>query len=497
MGDQEDHINLSFKQILAELVHKVNTMEFKDMRGELEDCEYSGFDDEQVEKVLAVAVNEAIQTKVDIRDIAKTKAKLWRLLGSPKKWPFRQSKERFIAIAKSPKEMAQYLLANATQQVVSNLIDHQFDIRWNTATGELADYTFYEFCNQDKTTKYFEYKPRLAHVKATLYKECRKVWYKDIPSKEELCPMVYIRVANGWVSWNAEGDEIIRDTEFPTWINQHIRDFIEKNADVQKSDDDSLKRALKNPTLYWAVLNDKDFISGKHLKLKPIGKTQVYVGRAINGIKGRWLTDSNNHCQMMENCLANVLAMTTYDPLRMEGIQLVDARLALARVRQHHQQQEDTEEKTALFVLKTFGDDFEKAEIRLMNSEASLKRAKESLDKAEESLDQAEASLDEARSTDEKNRREKKVDKCKREITRCENVKKEANEEVSKKNAEVEYCRNLKPTKLNINEFLTKAEKLHREGKRIDKPRWNIIPSKIYKDITWKPKDMGYGMNAM
>ena len=101
-----------------------------------------------------------------------------------------------------------------------------------------------------------------------------------------------------------------------------IKRFIEKNADKQNDDDASLEASLEKPTLYWAVLYEGDFITGENLKISDIGNTQVYVGKANKGIKGRWISDSDNHCEMMKSCLNNICAMTNYDPLRMKGIQL-------------------------------------------------------------------------------------------------------------------------------------------------------------------------------
>ena len=104
-----------------------------------------------------------------------------------------------------------------------------------------------------------------------------------------------------------------------SWINPRIRQFITENADVQRGDTESLKNTLKNkPTLYWAVLQDNDVFNVERsaLKLESISETQVYVGKANNGIRGRWTKDKDNHCQMMKKCLDNVFAMTTYDPLR-------------------------------------------------------------------------------------------------------------------------------------------------------------------------------------
>ena len=100
------------------------------------------------------------------------------------------------------------------------------------------------------------------------------------------------------------------------------------------------------------------------MELDEISRTQVYVGKANNGIRGRWTKDKGNHCDMMKKCLDNVNDMETYDPSRLKGIQLVDARLALAKVRR---------EKTALFVMKTFGDEVEKARRQLR---ASLDKAR-------------------------------------------------------------------------------------------------------------------------
>ena len=242
---------------------------------------------------------------------------------------------------------------------------------------------------------------------------------------------------------------------------------------------------LEKPTLYWAVIKDSDFPGDedemKDLKLKPIGSTQVYVGKANNGIKGRWLDDDSNHCEMMKKCLDNVWAMTTYDPMRLEGIQLVDARLALAKVRG---------EKTALFAIKTFGDDFEKAEIAVQkarnhfdelrksegswlsynpfkascddsDSDASEKslpaRASESLKEARKNLQSAK-SFFETLSKDSKTKNDKKDD------------------EVIKK--------------------LEDEEGYHRQGirRKTEERNFYIIPSDKY-ETTWKPTLMGYGMN--
>ena len=335
---------------------------------------------EQVMKVFTVAVNEAIQKKVDLRneDIYMVNQELRELLEIqqlqryisssivvvPRSWG------KMLKTATSPLDMAKFLKKDAPQW-----FEHQFDIRWHMTyprrkslpAGEPNDYKFYEFCDKMDTTEHFKYKPRLAHVKATLYKECRKESVYDLRSitKTKLCPRVYIRTTRGWIPLRAAGkskfnQENIYSSDL-SWIDRSIFKFITENADEQNFE--SLGKSIAKPTLYWAVLEDNDFVAGKNLKLESIGKTQVYVGRADKGIRGRWISGTN-HCAMMKKCLDNVCAMTTYDPSTLKGIQLVDARLVLAKVRK---------ENTALFVIKTFDDDVEKEKIAEKKIEMRLK----------------------------------------------------------------------------------------------------------------------------
>ena len=311
------------------------------MEVQLKDCGYdwfgSGFDSfgdsEQVMKVLAVAVNEAIQKKVHLQNQnLMVNQELHELLKNDDKPPPSNyflsevfpnlfdppvSWERMLQTARSPVDMAEFLKKDAPQWLVKKMIENQFDIRWNTQPphGEPDDYTFYQFCDKaEKTTKpkdfnFFKYIPRQAHVKATLYKECRRrsVYYLRSITKEKLCPIVYIRVADGWISWRADDEygldgETVYDinetdiNENVSWIDPSILKFIKENADEQVG---NLKNILAKPTLYWAVLNDRDFMSGGKLKLKSIGQTQVYVGKANNGIQGRWIKDKDNHCATM------------------------------------------------------------------------------------------------------------------------------------------------------------------------------------------------------
>ena len=410
----------------------------------------------QMMKALAVAVNEAIQEKkiepVD-KNSKQVNEKLYDLLarGNENMVPPKEYFRKEVTLSEdlkitSPRVLAEVsLLTDATHWVVASMIERQFAIKWDTVSGEPDDYSFYDFCDTEKTKKFFKYIPRLAHVKATLYKECRskqKMLHELLQEpKNSLCPEVCVKTVDGWTTWkapdkgNKEGEfrplpeDWVSSDEF-SWIDQSILQFITDDADIQKPDLNSLKQSLENPTLYWAVIKDRDFPpiqNSENLELKSIGQTQVYVGKANNGIKGRWLEDSGNHCKMMKKCLDNVWAMATYDPMRLEEIQLVDARLALAKVREK-ETEENNREKTALFVIKTFGDDLEKAEVAVQK----------------------------ALSKDSKTKNDKKDPKV---------IKK-----------------------------LEDEERYHRQGKRDKSLKRNIIPYDKYK-MTWKPTLMGCGMN--
>ena len=504
----------------------------------------------QVMKALALAVNEAIQEKVNLSQINlnngwKEYLQLKQLLEVPSSKSLHDYfVNRTIPLeAKSPLDMAKYLKKDVPQWFVRNIIQHQFDIRWYTPTRKPNDYNFYQFCDMNNTTRLLKYTPRLAHVQATLFKKCRRICgvQRISESKKQLCPTVYIKTNDGWKTWQAQDGEFghVEDINVDlSWIDPHILEFITQNADVQRGDSiESLKDSLKKPTLYWAVLKDGDFIPGQNLKLESISQTQVYVGKADNGIRGRWTKDKGNHCEMMKKCLDRVCAMTTYDPSRLEGIQLVDARLALVKVRQVTEptpdlfpRQKPQEEKTALFVIKTFGDDVEKADLKLrasynvireflqeiqikklelkstfnlfrkeeeeiMNDEFKIfKYEKTFSDYAEKSSDEIQAELDTIQ--DYLDVVEEYLNKVQRpSFKNYQEMVKKLQEELPEAKTCVHDFRNASNTSKSVAKELLKAtEGKHRIGKRDIGTKLNIIPSDVLKN-RWEPKDMRYGMN--
>ena len=479
-------------------------------------------------KALAVAVDQAVRENIEKKiepvdeSSKKVNQELYDLLARgyemnkpPHEYFLKRPNLSKTSQITSPRVLAEVCLtSNATQWVVASMIQHQFDIKWDTPTGKPADdYSFYDFCNTEKTKKFFVYKTRQAHVKATLYKEYCKdpKKYEEIlddalrKSKKTLCPKVYFSTINGWMAWQAYDEEQnereeFREVDFPEWIDKDIRKFIKEHADTQTLDDESLKNGktnpLEKPTLYWAVIKDRDFPSDEdkmdRLELKPIGQTQVYVGKANNGIKGRWLEDSDNHCQMIKKCLDNVGAMTTYDPMRLEGIQLVDARLALAKVR---------EEEMALFVIKTFGDDLEKAENDVQEAKASLHKAEESLREAKTSLQLREA--EEQPQSSQRTQNASSTESAQTDDIPCELESLQADvekrqEELDRANKAVLKLRSKAKSELRDDgiDQLKRAENSHLKGYREEKPCKISIISSQEPRMKWEPTNMAYGMNC-
>ena len=379
MGEREDlSVAVVLKNLKALATRLYEDEDFrKKIAKELTDEGYKGCDDkdaDQVIRVLARAVTSPLIKFVDIQ--INNNEQLNKLLASPSG----RSKpiEHLLSVTswptlKSPLDLANKEVVGIKQGAphwfLKNLIERQFQIKWATKNGEPDEFNFYKFCDlerlkpvksknkhkemTDGKTAHLKYKPRNAHVKTQLYRHC-SVNTKNDCSKEQLCPPVYMRTKEkGWIKCNPVKKKFIRVTsqnikfsEHFSWIKEPIRNFISETA--VEIGDSVLENVLKKHTLYWAVVQDTDFQSGNLLKIKDIGETQVYVGKANNGVEGRWLKDNNSHCRMMKKCLDNVQIMATYQPKQLKDIQLVDARLLLAKLRS---------EKCALFVMKTYCED--------------------------------------------------------------------------------------------------------------------------------------------
>ena len=117
------------------------------------------------------------------------------------------------------------------------------------------------------------------------------------------------------------------------WMQNPIFEAVDKNLN---KNNEELAQSLSKSSVYWAVINDHDFLAGPPLDLNKVGKSQVYIGETKTGIKNRWFTDGNNHGSCIMNSLNDKPSPT--------NAQLLHARLALAYFRHEHR---------ALFLMNT------------------------------------------------------------------------------------------------------------------------------------------------
>ena len=249
--------------------------------------------------------------------------------------------------AKSPLDFADKLNGSTDSKIklIEKLIQHQFEIRWNTKSGDPEDFTYSKFCAKAGSRDLLHYSPRDAQVKVQLYKEFLKHGLKKPSDSGELCPAIYMQdQAGGWKQWtwgenkgkhsNQQVFQTIENIETELeWMQGPIFKAVKQNLDKNNGE---LSQSLTKPSVYWAVINDNDFLAGPPLDLNKVGKSQVYIGETKNGIRKRWFTDGKNH----GNCIMDSLN----DKPSPTNAQLVHARLALAYFR---------EENRALFLMNT------------------------------------------------------------------------------------------------------------------------------------------------
>jgi hypothetical protein len=341
---------------------------------------------EQVHNAFVKAVNMSISYVVDLRiDDPLLKKKLKKLLVDTLQSKIQNKIKCYLtdklldpdirSTLKSPLDFLKEgcINSSANQTFFKKLIECQFRIKWNTTAAEAGipghpiPFNYYEFCNEERKIwprrtelKSLNNRVRRTHVLVQLFQMPVAVLSLEL-SSDALCPSGYIRTdENKWKNWNPTNKkfgETIDTGEgtvpFPfPWMNDSIRSYILDQAEIIPDADS--EACLDRHTLYWAVIQDPDFQAGDQLKVNNIGQTQVYVGKADKGINGRWLA---GHCKNMMECLESIRRMKevgTYEPLLLKDVQLVEARLVLAKLRAN--------ENSALFVMKIFRRGIAKAE---------------------------------------------------------------------------------------------------------------------------------------
>ncbi|CAB4005408.1 Hypothetical predicted protein [Paramuricea clavata] len=428
---------------------------------------------EQVHNAFVKAVNMSINYVVDLReDDPLLKKKLKKLLVDtlPSKIQKKQIKyyltDKLLdpdirSTLKSPLDFLKEgcIKSSANQTLFKKLIECQFRIKWNTDAddveipGHPKPFNYYEFCNEGKKIwprtklKSLKNRVRRTHVLVQLFQLPVADLLQEL-SSDDLCPPVYIRTdENMWNNWNPTnktfGETINTGEELAapfSWMNDSIRSYILDQAEIIPDADSGA--CLDEHTLYWAVIHDSDFQAGDELELNDIGQTQVYVGKADRGMNGRWLA---GHCKNMMECLESIRTMRevgTYEPLLLKDVQLIEARLVLAKLKAN--------ENSALFVMKTFNH--------------GIAEAKNAFTLAQEAYD-AEEILQNKRS----------LDKAKKALDNA---------------------------KIKAEKGLIEAESRNIQGLRIRKFTVRKESNYIIKDVNcrvrprWQPLDMRYGMNS-
>ncbi|CAB4005407.1 Hypothetical predicted protein [Paramuricea clavata] len=409
------HEDKDFRSTVATRLYELGYIEAQNVNNDGAGGNIPKFNTEQVHYLFVKAVNMSMTYTVDLRkDDPLLMQKLKKLLVDTLPSYIRKRQiEHYLKNTlpdrsiqnnlKSPLDFLKEgcIKPSATQTFFIQLIECQFHMKWNTTTAEAGisgrpvPFNYYEFCNEEKKIwprtelKSLNNRVRRTHVLVQLFQMPVAVLSQEL-SSDDLCPSVYIRTdKKKWKNWNPTSKkfgETINLGEgtnpFP-WMNNSIRNYILDQAQIIPDAD--CKACLDRYTLYWAVIHDSDFQTGDKLKLNNIGRTQVYVGKANKGINGRWLL---GHCKNMMECLKDVRRMKkvgAYQPLK--DVQLVEARLVLAKLRAN--------EKSALFVMKTFDHDIEEATNAFNLAQETydaeeIPQNKRRLDKAKEDLEIAE-----------------------------------------------------------------------------------------------------------
>ena len=283
---------------------------------------------------------------------------LKKTLGIEQNEPFLEENPLYT----SPGDFVKIFDRNVTPDTVQKLFENQYKIKWQTVTGYPDQFSFYKFCKDvaDREGKHvMVYDTRRTHVISRLYNEQEKLHENEFQNLtfRQLCPPVYVHTKvkgnwkwRKWICNSQSSDfEMTKEKTNIEWITyKPLKQYIETHSMKDSTD----KEDLPNRTfhLYWAVLEEDDLGEGRG----DTGKTQIYVGKAKNGIKERWVGSlTSSHCKNMEESRNIVRNMVTFVPDVLKDKQLVDLRFLL------HLACNQKGKNSGLFIMKGFEDEEE------------------------------------------------------------------------------------------------------------------------------------------
>ena len=317
---------------------------------------------------------------------------------------------------KSPRDLVQMLVhhEDMNPKTIKKLFEKQFEIKWNTDTGDPDQFSFYGFCRDVyKARGYNVMTPltRKAHVLSKLYHAQEKLHKIRHLSHKELCPPVYVYNDLKWTKWKWDKERGVNkfvEDQNPAdieWItNKKMKEYIQQYS-IKNVDPNN-----KEEHLYWAILEEDDIEeddikkddieednieqynsdespkedessgeyeteyldhivkssneddeddeyasqylekTGKEDSRDDLGETQVYVGIAGGGIGNRWVESTSSHCKNMELSRNIMCNMMNYDPETLKEQQLVDLRFLL------HKANKLEGDNSGLFLMSRYPD---------------------------------------------------------------------------------------------------------------------------------------------
>ena len=267
---------------------------------------------------------------------------------------------------KSPRNLINILVACGDHggliEAVKKLFATQYKFKWHTETGDPDQFSFYGFCTDLKDAggeDVMTYDTRKAHTISGLYRVRDKLHKIRPLTHRELCPPVYVRTLVGkrwtWKKWVCNRDRSVfeatdEETDIDWITNVPLRDYITVHS-VQNDRDVAFPNE-KNHHLYWAMFEEDDFEETQPHAAHGdnLGTTQVYVGKAMRGIKDRWVANTKSHCRNMELSRNVMYNMMNYDQNTLKGQQLVDLRLLLHKADTYHQERHGGD-RCGLFIM--------------------------------------------------------------------------------------------------------------------------------------------------
>jgi len=273
-----------------------------------------------------------------------------------------------VSSAQCPPDILSRLKSKTPKSVAVNLILQQYNIRWNTSSGESKPFEFYSLPKH-----FMKGSVRRAHLQTVLYEHknaianLHAIFNLDQQTPLQLhcfCPAVayvkkdpYAKPGDedtglpirsrdepkySWQSWSFNNPEPQTSTskdlgfEFPpdiAWISPKVKTLIKKLC--EPIPDDFNPETTPN-VMYMLVISET-----LPVKLQePAMRSQVYIGGADQGIKDRFLGDEG-HCLKMINLFNHFSDIQYFVP--HPSALLIEMRLLLALARR---------ERHALFVLK-------------------------------------------------------------------------------------------------------------------------------------------------